>query len=960
MAETKLQLVVSTKGTKTVDGLTSSLKTAESQAGKTQQSLSGLSASTSKASAANNRVARTSRNAASGIQKQGKAAKRAGSATKGLIASVGKLALAYASLKTAQAAIQTGIRRAESERRIKFLAREYGEVEQLQNAATASAKKFGISQTEANQAIATTYARLRPVGTSLAEITSVYNGFNTAAKLSGASTTESAGAFRQLAQALGSGTLRGDEFNSVAEQVPAILTAVSKETGIAQGKLRDYAADGKITADVVIRALQRIEREGAAQLTEALGGPEQAVKDFQNAAEDAGVALTEAVIPELSKSFRELAGFIRSLEPEIKFIGGLLADMLTDARLVIQAIKGQGNAVNTLRAGRMPKSFRMTARDGSGTVADKEFREFFGKDAYEAMRVRAKKEADRTGKEFMDVFQNILMGRLKIIDWQAKRDERRAKDAKAAGLAQQRQSQISSLKSQLQGQSSSSSSLTKSAAASETEKALKPTTISIVELGKRLEALGYTVKEHPAFGGVTPGVHAPNSYHKYGEAIDVTDWRDGDWMGRTKNLQSQLQNSGAGFAELIGPNSAMGGHDTHIHIAAAQGQVQLTPELAAVLGLPGGAERGATALQTMNTESERLRTNLQSAREQMQGLVESAESKTQSLQDNFDDQQLARRLEMEGLTSEQIAIQVRRSAQLREIDRERTSDLQELNELAAEGKVPADEVKGIQQDITAEYEKQAGLVNRLADAEMNRAQSGGKVQQKIKEYGEQLADTEGMIVSLAGTVEGELAGAMSSALTGLIDGTKTAEEAFADMFKNIGKAFIDMATQMIAKALVMKALGILTGGGGGLGGGGGGVGSGAGSFFGGLSFEGGGYTGDGSRSGGVDGQGGFPAILHPQETVVDHFGAAKSAMNASTEQAAASSSGPAFQEESESESVTTGTTTIAFETYSIGGMDVVTRDEAIRIGQESAKQAKAQVFSDMRNKPSTRRQLGMV
>ena len=38
---------------------------------------------------------------------------------------------------------------------------------------------------------------------------------------------------------------------------------------------------------------------------------------------------------------------------------------------------------------------------------------------------------------------------------------------------------------------------------------------------------------------------------------------------------------------------------------------------------------------------------------------------------------------------------------------------------------------------------------------------------------------------------------------------KTAQEAFADMFKGIGKAFIDMATQMIAKALVLKALGVL-------------------------------------------------------------------------------------------------------------------------------------------------------
>ena len=36
------------------------------------------------------------------------------------------------------------------------------------------------------------------------------------------------------------------------------------------------------------------------------------------------------------------------------------------------------------------------------------------------------------------------------------------------------------------------------------------------------------------------------------------------------------------------------------------------------------------------------------------------------------------------------------------------------------------------------------------------------------------------------------------------------------------------------------------------------------------SFEGGGFTGTGGRSGGVDGKGGFPAILHPNETVIDH------------------------------------------------------------------------------------------
>jgi hypothetical protein len=43
----------------------------------------------------------------------------------------------------------------------------------------------------------------------------------------------------------------------------------------------------------------------------------------------------------------------------------------------------------------------------------------------------------------------------------------------------------------------------------------------------------------------------------------------------------------------------------------------------------------------------------------------------------------------------------------------------------------------------------------------------------------------------------------------MIDGTLNAQQAFQSMFANIGKAFIDMATQMIAKAMVLKAMGIL-------------------------------------------------------------------------------------------------------------------------------------------------------
>ena len=103
--------------------------------------------------------------------------------------------------------------------------------------------------------------------------------------------------------------------------------------------------------------------------------------------------------------------------------------------------------------------------------------------------------------------------------------------------------------------------------------------VPIVDLGSRLrDNFGLDVGEHSAFGGVAP-VHAPNSYHKYDEAIDVRDWRDDNlggvhWTQRTKNLEQLLQGSGP---EVIGPGSGVEGHDTHLHLAAKDGMFKLTP-----------------------------------------------------------------------------------------------------------------------------------------------------------------------------------------------------------------------------------------------------------------------------------------------------------------------------------------------------------------------------------------------
>ena len=58
----------------------------------------------------------------------------------------------------------------------------------------------------------------------------------------------------------------------------------------------------------------------------------------------------------------------------------------------------------------------------------------------------------------------------------------------------------------------------------------------------------------------------------------------------------------------------------------------------------------------------------------------------------------------------------------------------------------------------------------------------------MQQLDEDLNDVDGKIISLSNTVIDELGNAMSTAITGLIDGTATAEEAFSQMFKNIGAA----------------------------------------------------------------------------------------------------------------------------------------------------------------------------
>ena len=89
---------------------------------------------------------------------------------------------------------------------------------------------------------------------------------------------------------------------------------------------------------------------------------------------------------------------------------------------------------------------------------------------------------------------------------------------------------------------------------------------SYLNTGRALEAAGFQVAEHSSFGGTAP-VHAPNSYHKYDEAFDITH-QTGEYnasIEKTARLQKLISSLDL-FVEVIGPLSNDPNHKTHLHL----------------------------------------------------------------------------------------------------------------------------------------------------------------------------------------------------------------------------------------------------------------------------------------------------------------------------------------------------------------------------------------------------------
>lgn len=139
--------------------------------------------------------------------------------------------------------------------------------------ATGSTEKFGVAMQNIEriamenkvslQSVGEMYVSnersLKQMGKTQQEVIRFTENVTKAMVVGGGSAEAQAAALTQLGQAMASGVLRGDEFNSIAEQAPMIMTLLSESLNVTTGELRKMAAEGKLTSEVVYKALTNAE-----------------------------------------------------------------------------------------------------------------------------------------------------------------------------------------------------------------------------------------------------------------------------------------------------------------------------------------------------------------------------------------------------------------------------------------------------------------------------------------------------------------------------------------------------------------------------------------------------------------------------------------------------------------------------------------------------------------------------
>lgn len=176
------------------------------------------------------------------------------SATDGLLSKIKSMAAAVGGAAGAKKIVELSDQLSSSKARLNLLVDDGGSVEALEQKIMASAQRSRASYFDTADAVAKLGLNAKDAFGSMDEVIGFSELINKQFVISGATAQEQSAAMLQLTQAMSSGVLRGDELRSVFEQAPGIIQNIADYLDVSIGQIRDMAAEGQITADIVKKA----------------------------------------------------------------------------------------------------------------------------------------------------------------------------------------------------------------------------------------------------------------------------------------------------------------------------------------------------------------------------------------------------------------------------------------------------------------------------------------------------------------------------------------------------------------------------------------------------------------------------------------------------------------------------------------------------------------------------------
>jgi len=220
-----------------------------------------------------------------------------------------------------------------------------------QGLAVVQKELFNVSQATRSDldSTVTLYSKLarstKGLGYSQKELIAVTETINKAMIVSGASAVEASASLNQLGQGLASGTLRGEELNSIMEQTPRLAEAIASGMGIAVGQLREYGSQGLISSESVINALKSQGKAVSDEFSKMPQTVGQAFTKFQNSALKAigQVDQSLGITSGIAKGINYVTEAIDNAKKAFSVFSAFVSASLTKVKLAFSVV---GNAIN--------------------------------------------------------------------------------------------------------------------------------------------------------------------------------------------------------------------------------------------------------------------------------------------------------------------------------------------------------------------------------------------------------------------------------------------------------------------------------------------------------------------------------------------------------------------------------------------------------------------------------------